>query len=117
MIRTKNYAWLLGTTAATALWLGLSPAAQADQASSSANIETVTVTGSRFQALDVKKQASVIIDIAPLDQIRSLPDANAAEALQRLPGISMESDSAQAASSTSAAWMPISTARPMMACA
>lgn len=59
----------------------------------STNAETIVITGTRNQAKDVKKQANVIIDVAPLEQIRSLPDANAAEALQRLPGISMESDS------------------------
>lgn len=71
-------------------------AAAADSANSAAgstNVETVVVTGTRPQAIDVKKQAQVIIEIAPLEQIRSLPDENAAEALQRLPGVSMESDS------------------------
>ena len=71
-------------------------AAQADatsQSSTATNVETVVVTGTRNQAIDVKKQAPVILEIAPLEQIRSLPDENAAEALQRLPGISMESDS------------------------
>ena len=71
------------------------PVSAQTQAGVSGNIETVVVTGAREQALDVKKQAPVILDIAPLDQIRSLPDANAAEALQRLPGISLESDSGE----------------------
>jgi TonB-dependent receptor len=61
----------------------------------SGNIETVIVSGARDQAEDVKKQAQVILDIAPLDQIRSMPDSNAAEALQRLPGISLEADSGE----------------------
>lgn len=63
------------------------------QPASSQNAETIVVTGTRAQAKLVKKEANVIVDVAPLEQIRSLPDANAAEALQRLPGISMESDS------------------------
>lgn len=70
------------------------PATQStEQTASSQNAETIVVTGTRAQAKLVKKQANVIIEVAPLEQIRSLPDANAAEALQRLPGISMESDS------------------------
>lgn len=93
MMRMNKSAWLLGTTAAAAVFLALGQAAYADGSAPSANIETVVVSGTRDQAVDVKKNASVVMDIAPLDQIRSLPDANAAEALQRLPGISMESDS------------------------
>lgn len=89
---------LLASSAIVALSVG-SPALAdtsaeaADQTGSSQNAETILVTGTRVQAKEVKKQANVIVDVAPLEQIRSLPDANAAEALQRLPGISMESDS------------------------
>jgi TonB-dependent receptor len=86
-------AGLMATASVAAIMLGFGQTAYAGQDASPENIETVVVTGSRLQAVTVKKTASVIMDIAPLDQIRSLPDANAAEALQRLPGISMESDS------------------------
>ncbi len=86
-------AGLFATTGAAAILIGFGQAAHAQQAASSGNIETVVVTGSRDQAADIRKQAPVILDIAPLEQVRSLPDSNAAEALQRLPGISMESDS------------------------
>jgi TonB-dependent receptor len=75
------------------MYLVLGQVAYADPGASSQNIETVIVTGTRGQAAEVKKDAQVLLDIAPLEQIRSLPDANAAEALQRLPGIQMESDS------------------------
>lgn len=87
---------LLGTSAMAALLLG-AVAAQADDAApeSSQNIETVTVTGSRLQAADIKRNAPVVLDIAPLQQIQSLPDANAAEVLQRLPGVSLESDTGE----------------------
>ena len=85
------------TTASTSIVLmgsgQTAQAAQPEPAERSTNVETVIVTGTRDQAADVKKTAPVVMEIAPLEQIRSLPDANAAEALQRLPGISMESDS------------------------
>lgn len=84
---------LLATASVAAILLG--GTAYADPAASPGNVETVIVTGSRVQASDIKRQAPVVLDIAPLDQIRSLPDSNAAEALQRLPGISMESDSGE----------------------
>ncbi|HEY2836913.1 MAG TPA: TonB-dependent receptor [Rhizomicrobium sp.] len=82
---------LFGTSCAAALLLAAAPAL----AQSTANIETVVVTGERAQAQEVKRQAQVILDIAPLDQIRSMPDSNAAEALQRLPGISLEADTGE----------------------
>ena len=85
---------LVRTTSAAALFLAAGPAL-AQTANGSANIETVVVTGERQQAQDVKRQAQVILDIAPLDQIRSMPDSNAAEALQRLPGISLEADTGE----------------------
>ncbi|MDI7774755.1 TonB-dependent receptor [Asticcacaulis sp. EMRT-3] len=99
MFHTKRATWLLTTTAATLVFtLGSAAAAQGasqPQAAnaSNKNIETVVVVGTRDQARLIKRHADTLIDIAPLEQIRSLPDANAAEALQRLPGISMESDS------------------------
>jgi len=87
---------LLGTAGVTALALAIAtPVYAQTSAGGSANIETVTVTGEREQAQEVKRQAQVILDIAPLDQIRSMPDSNAAEALQRLPGISLEADTGE----------------------
>ncbi len=121
MTARHSLAGLLATAGASAVLVGPSQPAHAAQAGSqgaqSSNVETVVVNGTRNQAAEIKKNAPVVIDIAPLEQIRSLPDVNAAEVLQRLPGVSMESNSAPGASSTSAAWTPTSTARPMTACA
>src|ERR1700722_14820091 len=78
---------LLATSCAAALFLAAGPVLAQTVAGGSGNIETVGVTGPRDQAQNVKRQAQTILDIAPLDQIRSMPDSNAAEALQRLPGI------------------------------
>ena len=88
------YKSLFGTSCAAALLFAAGPVL-AQSANGSANIETVTVTGEREQAQEVKRQAQIILDIAPLDQIRSMPDSNAAEALQRLPGISLEADTGE----------------------
>ena len=49
-------------------------------------------TGSLRQAHQLKKLAPNIISVQPQSEIQKLPDANLAEALQRVPGISMESD-------------------------
>ncbi len=58
--------------------------------------ENVTVTASRsygeVQALNVRKTAINIVDVLPAEVIQSLPNANVAEAIQRLPSISVERD-------------------------
>ena len=55
-------------------------------------IESVTVTG---LAETIKKEAPNVMDVQSAPEIRSLPDISAAEALERLPGVSMESDSGE----------------------
>jgi|WetSurMetagenome_2_1015567.scaffolds.fasta_scaffold12611_2 TonB-dependent receptor len=89
-------AGLLATASASAVLLGFGQAAlAADAQTTSSNVESIVVTGTRVQATDIKKQAPVILDIRPLEQIRSLPDVSAAEVLQRVPGIAMESDTGE----------------------
>ncbi len=58
-------------------------------------LETIQVTGqaaSLDSALDVQQMADNIISVVHADAIGQLPDTNAAEALQRLPGVSVERD-------------------------
>jgi TonB-dependent receptor len=59
--------------------------------------ETVepSATTTRAAALEMKRQAPNIIDVQPLSEIIKLPDINMAEALQRIPGISLETDSGE----------------------
>jgi TonB-dependent receptor len=58
--------------------------------------EEVTVTASRslgdVQALNQKKNADNIVDVLPAGIITSLPNANIADALGRLPSVSLERD-------------------------
>jgi TonB-dependent receptor len=58
--------------------------------------DAVTVTASRsygeVQALNVRKTAVNIVDVLPAEVIQSLPNANVAEAVQRLPSVSVERD-------------------------
>lgn len=49
----------------------------------------------RAAAIAEKQQAPNIIDVQPLSEIVKLPDINTAEALQRIPGISLETDSGE----------------------
>jgi len=55
-------------------------------------VDQVTVTGFRgslAQALDVKRDASGIVDAIVAEDIAEFPDLNLAESLQRIPGISI----------------------------
>ena len=59
--------------------------------------ETVTpsATTTRAAAVEAKRQAPNIIEVQPLSEMIKLPDVNLAEALQRIPGISLETDSGE----------------------
>jgi TonB-dependent receptor len=52
-------------------------------------------TINRADAIAEKEQAPNILDAQPLSEILKLPDINTAEALQRVPGISLETDSGE----------------------
>lgn len=70
-----------------------SPAAPASPASAPA--QTIVVTGQAANlrnALDAQQAADHIVSVLSADGIGQLPDINAAEALQRLPGVSVERD-------------------------
>ncbi len=54
-----------------------------------------SATTSRAAALEEKKLAPNIIEVQPLSEMIKLPDINLAEALQRVPGISLETDSGE----------------------
>ena len=58
-------------------------------------VDTITVTDSRISqhlALQVKRSAEMILDAVSADTVGKLPDFNAAEAVQRLPGLAVEID-------------------------
>jgi TonB-dependent receptor len=56
---------------------------------------TPSATTSRAAALEEKKESPNIVDVQPLSEITKLPDINTAEALQRIPGISLETDTGE----------------------
>ncbi|MFV8782353.1 TonB-dependent receptor [Microbulbifer sp. SA54] len=69
-------------------------ALQAQDATSSSNtVEEVVVTGIRGalqQSLDVKRDATSIVDAISSEDIGKFPDKNVADSLQRIPGISVD---------------------------
>ena len=55
-------------------------------------VEEVVVTGFRASlasALNIKRQTSGIVDVIKAEDIAKFPDANLAESLQRIPGVSL----------------------------
>ena len=53
-------------------------------------IETVVVTGIRAsmqRAMDIKRDATTIVDAVSAEDIGKFPDKNIADALQRVPGV------------------------------
>ena len=57
--------------------------------------QAASATGGLGQALRLKKDADNLIEVQPQSEIRKLPDVNVAEALQRVSGISLETDTGE----------------------
>ncbi|NRB24511.1 TonB-dependent receptor [Shewanella sp.] len=63
------------------------------------NVEVIAVTGQRLankRAIDTKRESAQVVDAIASDDIGSLPDFNVGEAVQRLPGISIQNDQGEA---------------------
>ncbi|MDF3933887.1 TonB-dependent receptor [Pseudomonas citronellolis] len=79
---------------ALALAIATAPSAWADDASAAAG-ESITVYGqadSLDKALQQQRRSDSVESVVHADSIGQLPDSNAAEALQRVPGTSIERD-------------------------
>jgi TonB-dependent receptor len=76
------------------------PAAPGD---SGAEGQEIVVTGFRASlqnALNIKRQSNQIVDAITAEDIADFPDANLAESIQRLPGISIDRDNGEGRSIT-----------------
>jgi iron complex outermembrane recepter protein len=86
------------TPIASAVALALAGAAFGAQAQQQkpAVTETVTVTGIRASAeksLETKKSADAIVEVITSEDIGKMPDKNVADAVQRVPGVTISSQS------------------------
>lgn len=66
-------------------------------------VEEVVVTGYRQalrSALDEKRDTAAMVDVINAEDIADFPDANLAESLQRLPGVSIDRDNGEGRSIT-----------------
>jgi TonB-dependent receptor len=91
-------AWLLSTVAATAL--AAAPAlAQQAPAPDATQVEEIVVTGSfatsLADALRIKRDAASITDSVSASDIGNFPAVNIAEALQRVPGVSISREAGE----------------------
>ncbi|WP_129644453.1 TonB-dependent receptor [Peristeroidobacter agariperforans] len=71
--------------------------------SSGSQVEEVVVTGYRQalrSALDEKRDTAAMVDVINAEDIADFPDANLAESLQRLPGVSIDRDNGEGRSIT-----------------
>lgn len=62
-------------------------------------VEEIVVTGTRLQnqrAIGVRRDADQVVDAVTSDDVGRLPDFNIGEALQRLPGVVVQNDQAEA---------------------
>jgi outer membrane receptor for ferrienterochelin and colicin len=91
-------AWLLSTAAATALTAAPALARQAP-ASDATQVEEIVVTGSfatsLADALRIKRGAASITDSVSASDIGNFPAVNIAEALQRVPGVSISREAGE----------------------
>lgn len=68
---------------------------QSEQSEQAEETEEIVVTGFRAslrESLDIKREAGVMVDAITSEDIADFPDANLAESLQRIPGISIDRD-------------------------
>lgn len=78
---------------ATVASLGFSTASAADDGANSDKLEEVVVTGLRRSvqtALEIKKNSEVIVDSITAVDIGALPDRSVTEAIQRVPGVTID---------------------------
>lgn len=74
---------------------GVTDAGEVSTGNAGATTVVPNPTGTREQALAAKRAAPNLVEIRPQSEMRKLPDVNVAEALQRLPGVSLETDTGE----------------------
>ncbi len=74
------------------------PAPAAEAAAEDSQVEAIVVTGYRAavqSALNLKRNSNTMVDAINADDIADFPDANLAESLQRLPGVSIDRENGE----------------------
>jgi iron complex outermembrane receptor protein len=92
-MRKKNFKRALGGTSSLLALSIAVPAAAQQAAQTPENVEEVVVTGIRSSlqhSLDMKREASGVVDVITAEDIGKFPDSNIAASLQRVPGVSIQ---------------------------
>ena len=92
-MKLKTISWVIGAAFAAPAFTQPVLAQENAPSTPAADAPTVVVTGMRASlrsAMNIKKNASEIVDSIAAEDIGKLPDANLAEALQRVPGIQIQ---------------------------
>jgi iron complex outermembrane recepter protein len=88
----------LGASCALAACVGASGAAFAQDSQSGETVEEIVVTGFRASleaSLDIKRDAIGPVDAIVAEDVAKFPDLNLAEAIQRVPGVSIQRDAGE----------------------
>ena len=91
----RRYLFAGGSGMALALCLGVGGVAAQDAGEPETEVDEIIVTGYRGSlaaALDVKRNEAGIVDVILAEDIADFPDTNLAEAIQRIPGVSIDRD-------------------------
>ena len=83
-------------SAVTLALLGAAIPAGAQQAAKAQPLESITVTGIRAsveKSIDAKKNADSVVEVISSEDIGKMPDKNVADAVQRVPGVTISSQS------------------------
>ncbi len=84
--------------AAGAAWAQAQPSTVDGATDGAAPAEDIVVTGFRASldaALNVKREATSIVDVIKAEDIAAFPDTNLAESLQRIPGVTIDRDAGE----------------------
>ena len=105
--RSRSFALRFGASlAAMTVALGAAGYASAQEAPATAedgDVEEVVVTGfkgSLANAISAKRQETAVVDSIKAEDIADFPDLNLAEAIQRIPGVSIDRDAGEGRSIT-----------------
>ncbi len=92
-----------GLAIALTLGAGTASAQTAPQDDEATQVDEIVVTGFRQSlraALDIKRREAGIVDAIVAEDIADFPDLNLAEAIQRIPGVSIDRDAGEGRSLT-----------------
>lgn len=92
-VRALGFKLMIGASASALGFVALGGAAAAQSAPNADVVDEIVVTGLRAsltRAIDVKRNAAVIVDSIASEDLGKFPDSNVAESLQRITGVSID---------------------------